>query len=233
MKNTYTAIITARGGSKGLPRKNVLDLAGKPMIAHTITAAQESGCFEHVVVTTDCPEIKSVSLSWNAGVIDRPPELATDSASSVDVLHHALSVLKSNGNITSHFVLLQPTSPLRNFKHIQEAIAKFEVSDAASLVSVTEVNHPIQKFLFDNDGVLDPVFSWEALTMPRQSLKPAFLVNGAIYIVGYDRFIKNKNLFASPVGSYFMAPAISLDIDGAEDFEYAKKFLLRNETMSC
>jgi CMP-N,N'-diacetyllegionaminic acid synthase len=227
MKNTYTAIITARGGSKGLPRKNVLDLAGKPMIAHTITAAQESGCFEHVVVTTDCPEIKSVSLSWNAGVIDRPPELATDSASSVDVLHHALSVLKSNGDITSHFVLLQPTSPLRNFKHIQEAIAKFEVSDAASLVSVTEVNHPIQKFLFDNDGVLDPVFSWEALTMPRQSLKPAFLVNGAIYIVGYDRFIKNKNLFSSPVESYFMAPAISLDIDGAEDFEYAKKILIK------
>ncbi|MGL5524924.1 MAG: cytidylyltransferase domain-containing protein [Aeromonas veronii] len=229
MKNTYTAIITARGGSKGLSRKNVLDLAGKPMIAHTITAAQESGCFEHVVVTTDCPEIKSVSLSWNAGVIDRPPELATDSASSVDVLHHALSVLKNNGNITSHFVLLQPTSPLRNFKHIQEAIAKFEVSDAASLVSVTEVNHPIQKFLFDNDGVLNPVFSWEALTMPRQSLKPAFLVNGAIYICDYKLFIESKKLFLNPVISYYMNSHVSIDIDNLDDFNKAGVLMMAND----
>lgn len=231
MKNTYVAIITARGGSKGLPRKNVLNLAGMPMIAHTITAAQNSGCFEHIVVTTDCPEIKSASLSWNADVIDRPTALATDCASSLDVLHHALSVLKQDGKLTSHFVLLQPTSPLRNYKHIQEAVAKFENSDAASLVSVTEVNHPIQKFLFDNDGVLEPVFSWEALTMPRQSLKPAFLVNGAIYIVGCEQFIINKDLFASPTASYFMAPAISFDIDCAEDFECAEKFLVRHKVV--
>ncbi|RUR59213.1 acylneuraminate cytidylyltransferase family protein [Aeromonas veronii] len=231
MKNTYTAIITARGGSKGLPRKNVLDLAGKPMIAHTITAAQDSGCFEDVVVTTDCPEIKAVSQNWNAVVINRPPELATDNASSVDVLHHAISVLKNKGKITSHVVLLQPTSPLRNLNHIKEAIAKFESSDAESLVSVTEVNHPIQKFFFDNDGVLAPVFSWDVLTMPRQSLKPALWVNGAIYIVSCEKFIKSKNLFALPVASYLMIPTFSLDIDSAEDFEHAKNILLRNEPM--
>lgn len=229
MKNTYTAIITARGGSKGLPKKNILDLVGKPLIAHTIDAALESKCFQQVVVSTDCPEIKSVSFNWNAKVIDRPAELATDMASSLDVINHTIMELKRERLLTSHFVLLQPTSPLRNAKHIQEAVTKFEESGATSLVSVTEAEHPIQKFFFENDGILEPVFTWEDLTQPRQLLRTSYLINGAIYITDCRQFLKSKNLFLSPVISYFMDQDVSIDIDRKEDFYRVETWLNSRE----
>ena len=223
MQNTYTAIITARGGSKGLPRKNVLDLAGKPMIAHTIIAALDSGCFNRVVVTTDCPEIKSVSLEWGAEVIDRPVVLASDTASSLDVIHHALTELHKEGALTSHFILLQPTSPLRNAKHIKEAVGLFENSRAASLVSVTEAEHPVQKHFFERDGQLEPVFSWEDLTKPRQELEKAYLVNGAIYIAKASFFISKIDFFQKPVKNYLMPKDESIDVDDINHLNVALK----------
>ncbi|WP_257287484.1 cytidylyltransferase domain-containing protein [Endozoicomonas sp. SESOKO2] len=216
-KNTYTAIITARGGSKGLPRKNVLDLAGKPMIAHTITAALESQCFEHIVVTTDCPEIKEVSLAWGAEVIDRPKELATDSSSSLDVVKHTLLELVNQNKETTHFILLQPTSPLRSATHIKDAKERFNASNAKSLVSVTKTEHPIQKNLYFRNGVIEPVFDWASLTAPRQSLESTYLINGAIYISNFMNFIKRLNLFEKPVIPFEMEHKFSIDIDNIDD----------------
>ena len=224
-KKTYTAIITARGGSKGLPRKNVLDLAGKPMIAHTITAALDSQCFEHVVVTTDCPEIKEVSLAWGAEVIDRPEELATDSASSLDVIKHALVELERQSKETTHFILLQPTSPLRNATHINDAVEKFERSSANSLVSVVESDHPVQKHIYLENGFLEPFFSWNELTSPRQSLEASFLINGAIYISSISNFIVSSNLFTLPVLPFKMNKVHSIDIDHRSDLLHAESLL--------
>lgn len=226
MKKSIVAIITARGGSKGLPRKNVLDLAGKPLIAHTIQAALESKIFDKVVVTTDDTEIKEVSLQYGAEVIERPEYLATDSASSLDVIVHALEALKENGkNQYTHFVLLQPTSPLRTATHIKEAWNKYLKEDANSLVSVMEVEHPPQKMLLEKNGEITPLTKWEDLTKPRQSLPKAYLPNGAIYINKIEDFLKSKNIFEEPLSIYLMNQECSIDIDTANDLEIVKGYL--------
>jgi len=220
MNNNHSiiAIITARGGSKGLPRKNVLDLNGKPLIAHTIDAALKSQIFSKVIVTTDDSEIKDVSLSYGAEVIDRPQELATDTASSLDVIEHTLYELKNNGNNFSHFMLLQPTSPLRTEVHIQDAWEKYINDKAASLISVCEVEHSPFKMLIETDnGEIAPLTKWEHLTMPRQQLPKTYLPNGAIYINEVTLFQKNKNLFEPMLSIYVMTKNDSIDIDINED----------------
>jgi CMP-N-acetylneuraminic acid synthetase len=213
------AIITARGGSKGLPRKNILDLNGKPLIAHTVDAAINSKVFEKVIVTTDDKEIKNVSLQYGVEVIDRPKELATDTASSLDVIEHALLDLQANGENYSHFILLQPTSPLRNAIHIQEAWKKYSEEEASSLISVVEVEHTPFKMLIEKDGKIEPLTQWEDLTKPRQKLPKAFLPNGAIYISEVKMFLNKKNLFKNPLSVYIMNQNDSIDIDTKEDLE--------------
>jgi len=225
MKNKIVAIITARGGSKGLPRKNVLDLQGKPLIAHTIDAAIKSNIFSKIVVTTDDDEIKNVSTRYGADVIDRPKRLATDTASSLDVIEHALLTLAEKGNAYSHFILLQPTSPLRNEQHIIEAWALYQNKNANSLVSVVEVEHSPFKMLIENNGIIEPLTSWGDLTMPRQELPKTYLPNGAIYISKVCDFLENKNLFISPLSIYEMEKDISLDIDKKKDFLEIEKIM--------
>lgn len=211
------AIITARGGSKGLPRKNVLDLAGKPLIAHTIDAAKDSKIFDKIIVTTDDQEIKDVSLRYGAEVIDRPCELATDTASSLDVIEHTLLELQKKDERFSHFVLLQPTSPLRNSIHIKEAWDKHMVENANSLVSVVEVDHPPQKMLIEENGEIKPLTKWEDLTKPRQQLPKAYQPNGAIYIGDIEKFLSSKNIFEKPLSIFEMDRKSSVDIDSEED----------------
>lgn len=224
--NRVVAIITARGGSKGLPRKNILDLNGKPLIAHTIDAARASNIFSNIVVTTDDKEIKEVSLKFGANIIDRPSELATDTASSLDVLEHALRELETE-NYT-HFILLQPTSPLRTDIHIVEAWAKYINDKASSLLSVCEVEHSPFKMLIENkDGEVEPLTKWEDLTMPRQKLPKAYLPNGAIYINRVDKFLENRNLFEKPICMYLMNRESSLDIDIKRDFLEVEKVMKR------
>lgn len=227
MDKKVVAIITARGGSKGLPRKNVLDLAGKPLIAHTIDAAIESRIFDKVVVTTDDQEIKEVSLKYGAEVIERPSELATDSASSLDAIEHALKVLQENKENYTHFVLLQPTSPLRNSMHIKEAWSKYNKEKANSLVSVVQVEHSPQKMLVEKGEEVVPLTKWEDLTKPRQQLAKAYLPNGAIYICRVDDFLQSKNIFKKPLSIFKMDKESSVDIDGKNDLNITE-LTLRN-----
>lgn len=217
------AIITARGGSKGLPRKNLLDLNGKPLIAHTIDAALKSTIFSKIVVTTDDDEIKKVSLNYDAQVIDRPKELATDTASSLDVIQHALTVLQEDN--FSNFMLLQPTSPLRNATHIQEAVAKYTEENAKSLVSVTETEHTPYKLLVESDNGIMPLFSNEYLTMPRQKLPTTYRINGAIYISNVSSFLETKDLFQEPLTIYQMNQQESIDIDTKVDLDNCENIL--------
>jgi CMP-N-acetylneuraminic acid synthetase len=228
-KNSMVAIITARGGSKGLPRKNVLDLNGKPLIAHTIDAALASKLFSKVIVTTDDTEIKELSLAYGAEVIDRPHELATDSASSLDVLEHSLLTLKKE--VYRHFILLQPTSPLRNEIHIKEAWDKYKKLKASSLISVVEVEHTPFKMLIERDGEVEPLTKWEDLTKPRQELPKAFLPNGAIYISEVDKFLKSKNLFEKPLEMYEMSKKESIDIDTRDDLDLIFQIMKGNRCL--
>jgi len=222
--NKVVAIITARGGSKGLPRKNVLDLNGKPLIAHTIDAAKASNIFANIVVTTDDKEIKEVSLKFGVNIIDRPSELATDTASSLDVLEHALRELETE-NYT-HFILLQPTSPLRTDVHIVETWKKYIDENANSLVSVCEIEHSPFKLLIENENKeIEPLTKWEHLTLPRQKLAKAYLPNGAIYINRVDKFLENRNLFEKPMIVYLMDKKSSIDIDLEIDLNICEEYL--------
>ena len=225
-KNTYTAIITARGGSKGLPRKNVLPLVGKPMIAYTIISALESNIFERVVVTTDCQEIKSVSKTWGAEVIERPAHLSLDTSSSIDAIEHAIIELKNKEWFSTEFVLLQPTSPLRNKEHLIDSVKLYEEGKAKTLCSITEVvESPFKTIYKNNNGDFSAIREWEDLTKARQVLPKAYKTNGAIYIANIEKFLSSRNLIDKDSLFYEMSHQVSIDVDDMNDFRLVERVM--------
>ncbi len=223
MKSNNIAIITARGGSKGIPNKNIKLLAGKPLIVYTIEAAKTSRCFNQICVTTDCAEIAQVAQKYNADIIERPKYLAQDNSSSLDVLQHALIEVNALKNNTS-VCLLQPTSPFRQAIHIQEALEQFYKTKATALVSICEAKHsPFKQLVIDND-VVRPLFSWKKLTQARQNLKQTYQINGAIYWSDIQYFLHTKDIFGRKTGlqTYAMDELHSIDIDTPFDFSMAE-----------
>ena len=211
------AIIPARGGSKGLKRKNVRKLRGKKLIQWTIDAAVASTVITDVVVSSDDREILKIA-SANEGVrcIERPSKLATDSATSADVVTHALEVCSPS----DYFVLLQPTSPLRTGRHIDEAFELMLKSTRNGCVSVTRAEQsPYWMFERKSDMTLSPVLkSWDVPSR-RQDLPEVFVPNGAIYICQSDYFKRAGTLIFETVVGYEMRAESSIDIDTLEDFE--------------
>src|SRR5689334_7677988 len=185
------AIITARGGSKGLPRKNLLEIAGRPLICHTIEAARACSSVDGVYVSTEDGEIAAVARAAGALVIDRPTELAQDDSSSRDVVLHALHWLEVSGRPSDSFVLLQPTSPLRTSKHLTNCIDAFRKGSFGCAISVCEAEHHPARFLsIDDEGCLTPWGEESDLNVPRQSLRKVYRQNGAIYLMRADDFRK-------------------------------------------
>lgn len=222
------AIITARGGSKGLKDKNILELNGIPLIAHSIKAGLECSKIDRCIVSTDSPMISELATAFGAEVIIRPPELATDSSRSEDAIEHALDQLAKDGYIPDHFVLLQPTSPLRTEKHISEALGMYLNKPALSCMSVTECEHHPYKSFIIKGGAIEPLFGKEFLSVPRQSLPNILRQNGAIYIVSTPSFTKQKSFFIEPALFYMMDRNSSIDIDTELDFSIASFFMDRN-----
>lgn len=219
------AIIPARGGSKGLPRKNLLSLAGKPLIAHSILAALECSQISRCIVSTEDPEIRQASLEYGAEVIVRPAELATDLALSADVVRHVLETLSGAGHQPEYFVLLQPTSPLRTGHHIQQCLQEFFAASAACAISVTETeHHPYKDFTVDH-GFLHPLFGAEYLSQPRQRLPTAYRPNGAIYAMRSRTFLEHNGFFVEPALPYIMDNEDSIDIDSSFDLLVAELLL--------
>ncbi|MFM2621545.1 acylneuraminate cytidylyltransferase family protein [Vibrio owensii] len=217
----YIALITARGGSKGLPRKNVLPLYGIPLIGWTIKAAQGCSYISKVLVSTDDDEIARVSEGFGAEVIDRPDELATDTASSIDVISHAISWLEQK-EVQKYkgMILLQPTSPLRTSHHIKDAIELYENTTANIVISVFEPTHtPIKAYLENEDGTLSGLYSNEAPYQRRQDLPKAYQPNGAIYAFSIDEFKLNNHFPRNKVFPYVMSEVESTDIDTLEDLK--------------
>lgn len=217
MSGEVLAIITARGGSKGLPRKNVLPLAGRPLIGWSIAAALASDAVGRVVVSTDDPEIAAVARACGAEVpFLRPAELASDTASSLDVLRHALTECLG----PDHFVLLQPTSPLRVAADIDAAWQKMQATGAASCVSVCETSEsPWLMYLKSDDGQLSRLLAEPANGLRRQDLPTAYRLNGAIYLARRDWFLGTGRLIDADTLAYVMPPERSVDIDTRADFD--------------
>ena len=193
---TALAIIPARGGSKRLPGKNIRPLFGKPLIAWTIDAARQSGVIDEIVVTTDDNAIAETARAWGVSVPwMRPPELASDIASSMDVVIHALGMLGSEGKMFDFVVLLQPTSPFRTPTTIFSGIEMCRKSGGKPVVAVSPArDHPSWCFHVSTAGVLSPMYSTEETPKRSQDLPPAYAINGSLYVSGTG-ILKNSRTF--------------------------------------
>lgn len=221
-------IIPARGGSKGLPRKNIRLLAGKPLIAWTIEQAKNSKASYNVVVSTEDKEIGEIARNYGAVVIERPKDLAKDDTPTIDAIFHVLEVLKAKNYNPDIIILLQPTSPLRNAEDIDNAVKLFLNRSCESVVSACEVDtSPYWSFKIE-DGYLKHIFEEKYLTMRRQELPQVYAPNGAIYISTPENLQKYKSFYCVKTIPYIMPPRRSVDIDEEIDFKFAE-FLLRKQ----
>ena len=216
---TFVGIIPARGGSKRLPRKNVLDLNGKPLISYSIEAGLNSKYIDKVIVSSDDKEILKISKDYNAETINRPSKLAEDNSTTFDAINHTLK----NINRYDYVVLLQPTSPLRDEKHIDEAIELLEEKKADAIVSVCEMDHsPLWSNILPKDGNMSNFLRDEVLNRRSQDLEKYYRLNGAIYICKTDKLLEIEGFFLKDnIFSYLMDRESSIDIDEKIDFEIA------------
>jgi CMP-N-acetylneuraminic acid synthetase len=224
-KMKILSIIPARGGSKGLPRKNILDLYGKPLITWTIKASLESKYITDTYVSSDDDEILKISNQYGAKTIKRPGELATDISNSQSVVFHALKELQKENKKYDYIVLLQPTSPLRTVNHIDAAFIELFHKNATASISVIEFDNKILKAFKENDGFIEGISNNEYPFKRRQDLPKTYLSNGAIYIIKVDEFIKNNSFFTNKTISYIMDKNSSLDIDIIDDLNTANNIL--------
>ena len=217
------AVIPARGGSKGVPKKNIKKLGGKPLIAYTIEAAIGSCIFEKVIVSTDSKEIADVAISYGAEVpFLRPEKISGDLVSSDDVILHALSYMQNQGHQYSEVCKLQATSPLRNKEHLREAYSLFCEKHADFLVSVCECEHsPLWSGIIGEDLRLDSFISDKVKRSCRQDLPTYYRLNGAIYMGKVEQFNVNKSFLGRNCIAYIMDQKDSIDIDSQLDFEMA------------
>lgn len=216
------AIIPARGGSKGLPRKNILNLGGKPLIAWSIEASLKSKYISQTVVSSDNNNILSVAKQYGADTIRRADEIATDTASSESVVIHVLGELGADN--FDYVILLQPTSPLRGVQDIDKAIKKLLENNATALISVCETdNKCLKAFKEDNQGYIKAIANNRYPFMRRQDLPNIYLSNGAIYIIKTDAFMKHKCFLADKTIAYTMDSVTSLDIDTEKDLKSCEK----------
>lgn len=222
-----TALIPARGGSKRLPRKNVKPLSGKPLIAWTIEAAKSSKYIDSVVVSTDDLEIKDISEQFGASVpFLRPEILSNDTASSFDVIQHAIQFLKIEGE-NNLIVLLQPTSPLRTVEELDDALEFFIRKKAKGIVSISECEHsPLWANVLPKDASMAHFIRTEVLGKRSQDLEKFYRLNGSIYIYQTQELIKNNQFFYHESVYGFETPLRnSVDIDTELDFLIAETIM--------
>jgi CMP-N-acetylneuraminic acid synthetase len=227
------AVIPARGGSKGVPRKNIRPVCGKPLIAYTIeTALAARELFRRVLVSTDDAEIAEVSRRWGAEVpFLRPSELANDKAPMIPVIQHAIRFAENDENVQYDWVcLLQPTEPFRTLTDIQNALAIAMTGGCDSVISVVQVFsvHPILMKRIE-DGRLLPFCIEEKEGTRRQDYAPdAYMRNGAIYLSRRDVIMERHSIWGDIIHPYVMPPERSVGIDSELDFKLVE-LLMRQQ----
>ena len=219
-------VITARGGSKGLPGKNIKDLCGKPLIAYSIDVARAFVDDEHICVSTDSEEIKRVVEEYGLSVpFIRPDYLATDTATSNDVLVHAVNFFKEQGIEYNKLVLLQPTSPLRSVEDVAASLVLYR-DDIDMVVSVTKSHAPAVLCTDDENGYVQLVYNKKATG--RQQLQEMYEFNGAVYVMNVQSLIEKGIAGFTKKVKYVMSKENSVDIDDIYDF-YQVEIILRNK----
>lgn len=223
-------LIPARGGSKGLPGKNIAPLGGKPLIEWTIEASLDSSFITETLVSTDDADIKQVSLNAGVQVLDRPADISGDDATSQSVVLHAIEAYKQKNRPLDYVVLLQPTSPFRDQRDIDSAFSKYFDEKASSLISVNPMDNKILKaFVEEKDGAITGIRNNEFPFMRRQDLPNTYMSNGAIYIVDANDFVDSKSFYSTPCIPFEMQADKSIDIDNQLDLDAAENHLFSSE----
>ena len=222
------AIIPARGGSKGVPGKNIKFLLGKPLIAYTIEAAKKSINIDRIVISTDNVEIANIAIRHGAECpFMRPSHLATDEALAIDNYIYTINRLNNEWGVNiNSFIVLQPTSPLRTSDDIDNAIELFQKKNADSVISYTEEDHPIYWHKKINDDLTFSNIFADTL-QNRQEYEKTYYPNGAIFVFRY-KLIKERRYYSENSFAYIMPKLRSVDIDAIEDFLWAE-FLLKKK----
>lgn len=231
-------VVTARGGSKGLPGKNLRPLGGSPLIGHTIGTARASRAFDRLILSTEDEAIAAAGRSFGCEVpFFRPDELARDETPHLPVLQHAVNWLRDNERYEPDAVMiLQPTSPLRRVTDIQESIALLERSRADSVVSVSEVpahHNPMRTLRVDADGFATLFVTGEPVRRRvnrRQDMPTAWTMNGAIYLFRpYVLDAQEPSLYGERTAAYVMPHEFGLSIDSLDDWNDVEKILRLRE----
>lgn len=222
---TFLAIIPARGGSKRLPRKNILDFNQKPLIFWSIEAGLKSKYIDRVIVSSDDEEILEISKKCGADILKRPDELANDIATTFDAIKHTID----HAGKYDYIVLLQPTSPLRDVKHVDESIELLEEKNADAIVSVCEMEHsPLWSNTLDDSLSMQGFLKDEVLNIRSQDLPKYYGLNGAIYICKMNKLLEEKSfILKENIFAYKMNRKNSIDIDTEIDFLTAESIVIR------
>ena len=221
---TCIAIIPARGGSKGIPNKNLAEVKGQSLVARAIKSALQSGVVDFVVVSSDNQTILDEATKAGAVAINRPADLASDSAAIEDAITHALHTFLGDHQAPATLVLLQPTSPLRKSSTISDAVRLFiENGSVGSVFGVIEAEHHPYKTLIATDAIVQPVRTIEDLSRSRQELPKAYRQSGSIYVVGVQDFLANNSLFINPVRWIEVSSEEAIDVDTPADLEAVRQ----------
>ena len=221
-------LITARGGSKGLPGKNIRPLCGKPLIAWTIEAGERASAIDDLVLSTDSEEIVEVARRHGAEVpFLRPAELASDTASSIDVVMHALDWLRAKGREYDLLVLLEPTSPLREAADIDAALRQMLDAGAVAIAGVCRADtvHPAFMFRRGRGERLEPFMQKSAESLRRQDVEPLFFLEGSVYASTIPAFRERRGFYHGDTLGYEVPKWKAPEIDDIVDFMFVEAIM--------
>ena len=221
------ALIPARGGSKGVPRKNMAMIDGHPLIEYTLQAAQNSTLIDDVWISSDDEEIIDFSRKKGVRVIQRPNEFSGDHSTANEVVQHFISMLPTELRCQDPYIIyLQPTSPLRTAGHIDQALMHIDSKRPYSILSVVEVDYsPYKAFRIDSDGKLQSLFDEKLSNTNRQDLPITYRPNGAIYVFLLSEFEKRAGIPSNGGMPFIMSKSDSVDIDTPSDLINAEKII--------
>lgn len=228
------AIVPARGGSKGIPEKNIYPFGGKPLIGWTIEAARKSKYIDRTILSSDSEKIIAVARNYGCEVpFVRPPELSSDTSASAGVVLHALETINTNQIV----VLLQPTSPLRTAEDIDATLELYSKTKARTATTITRARQsPFHMFFQDAESAeSDPKRGFKRIlgtneSVRRQDQKPAFILNGAVFIVDGTHFVDSPHFVTDETVFHTMPEERSVDIDTLLDLKYAELLINWQET---
>lgn len=225
------AVITARGGSKGVPRKNVREVAGKPLLAWTLEAALSAHCIDEVVVSSDDDEILALAAARRARALRRPPELATDTANQEDAVVHAMRDAEERGGRADIVVLMAPTNPLRTAALVDEVVS-WHVAHPHARATLTVVeceHHPLRANRLPPDCAMANFMPNDIKWKNRQELPTYYRISGSVCVADWDHFLAERSFLTAATYAFPTEAAAGIDVDTELDLEIAALHLTRRE----